>query len=179
MHLQAKLTMYTSKLFPPAPSYLLQYKNKHVPNHLTAQTEKEEKKKKKKGESHFFWWATVRLVERAHGKHRFAITDAEKVWIQQNWMGTFWGISTHKRNHALLWGNKKNNTCQLFLFNSAILFFNAIVSGNRSGLALICFCAETSVNISRNVDLHIHIFTVQIIFLSLLTAQSNKFLIQF
>lgn len=67
-------------------------------------------------------------------------------------------------------GIKKINTCQLFLFNSAKLFFNAIVSGNRSGLGLICFCAETSVNISRNVDLHIHNFTVQVSSLLLLTA---------
>lgn len=56
-------------------------------------------------------------------------------------------------------GIKKINTCQLFLFNSAKLFFNAIVSGNRSGLACICFCAETSVNISRNVDLHTHFYS--------------------
>jgi len=45
MHLQAKLIIRMSKLFPPAPSYLLQYKNKHIPDHLTAQTEKEEKRK--------------------------------------------------------------------------------------------------------------------------------------
>lgn len=45
MHLQAKLFIHMSKLFPPAPSYLLQYKNKHVLNPPTAQTEKEEKKK--------------------------------------------------------------------------------------------------------------------------------------
>lgn len=163
MHLQAKLIIHMSKLFPPAPSYLLQYKTKHVPDHLTAQTQREGKRKQFSDEP-------VRLVQWAHGKQRFAVTDAEKVRIQQNWPGTLWRISTNKGDHALLWGNKKINTCQLFLFNSAKLFFNATVSGNRSGLGLICFCAETSVNSSRNVDLHSHIFTVQVSFLSLLTA---------
>lgn len=110
---------YKSKLFPPAPSYLLQYKNKHVPNNLTAQTRKEK---------------AVRLVEWVHGKHKSAINDAEKVWIQENWMGRL--RSQHKeRKSCLIMGGL--NTCQLFLFNSAELFFNAIVSGNRSGLALI------------------------------------------
>lgn len=43
MHLQAKLFIHMSKLFPPAPSYLLQYKTKHEPNPPTAQTEKKRK----------------------------------------------------------------------------------------------------------------------------------------
>lgn len=72
MHLQAKLMIDMSKLFPPAPSYLLQHKNKQVPNHLTARTDRQEKRKPFSDEP-------VRLVSRVQGKHKFAITDTEEV----------------------------------------------------------------------------------------------------
>lgn len=45
--------------------------------------------------------------------------------------------SQHKERKSCLVMGGQINTCQLFLFNSAELFFNAIMSGNRSGLALI------------------------------------------